>query len=684
MVERRDRVWLSVMLVLLVCLAVGEPRTVRSAVGAATVGAGDWPMYQGNTSRSGANLAETVVTRASAAYLTLAAQFTTRGPVFSSPVLVSGVLYVGSWDGYEYAFDVATHAQLWKQFLGTTTQAQVQACYGNRVGISSTPAVQGGLLYVGGGDGNLYALNVANGSVVWKTLLGSPPYYNWSSPLLYNSRVYIGVAAYCDPPGVQGKVLALNQSDGSLAASVALVPAGQVGATVWSSPALDSATGRIYVTTGNNAQASMANEPNSEAFLALDPNTLAVLDRWQIPLTDQPAHGDADFGATPTLFDVNGVGYIGALNKNGIYYALNRSNLAAGPVWKQLLGGSPLTQDSRVSPSCYAGGTIYAGSGPINGTSYGGTVRAFDAATGHQLWAVNTIGKMFGAVTCLPGLVVDNEGTLVEVRDASTGQLLFSYAAAKGIQGSSVISNGVLYAPSRDGSVYAFTPRNTAISQLVFQDNFDAYLHGALPTGAGTSQWTSVNVSGTGFGVSVTGNHANSSPNSLRITLGSSLSGSAAATKTYPPGTGYATHACRFSLYLDPTLQFSGQNIALFTAQNQSNPADGSMSVQLTPSNALEIVRGDSLGRTHMLPLSATLTKGQWYTLEVDQTNNPATGSWSLWLNGTQVGGESGVDTGNVPVTAFLAGDSLTSSATTLSGSFYEDDVVTAAGPHIG
>lgn len=684
MVERRHRVWLSVMLVLLVCLAVGEPRTARSAVGAATAGAGDWPMYQGNASRSGANLAETVVTRASAAYLTLAARFTTRGPVLSSPVLVNGVLYVGSWDGYEFAFDVATHAQLWKQFLGTTTEAQVQGCYGNRVGITSTPAVQGGVLYVGGGDGNLYALNVADGSVVWKTLLGSPPYYNWSSPLLYNSRVYIGVAAYCDPPNVQGKVLALNQSDGSLAASVALVPSGQVGATVWSSPAVDSATGRIYVTTGNNAQATMANEPNSEAFLALDPNTLAVLDRWQIPSTDQPAHGDADFGATPTLFDVNGVGYIGALNKNGIYYALNRSNLAAGPVWKQLLGGSPLTQDSRVSSSCYAGGAIYAGSGPINGTSYGGTVRAFDAVTGQQLWAVNTIGKMFGAVTCVPGLVVDNEGTLVEVRDASTGQLLFSYAAAKGIQGSSVISNGVLYAPSRDGSIYAFMPRNTAISQLIFQDNFDAYLHGALPTGAGTSQWTAVNVSGTGFGVSVTGKHANSSPNSLQITLGSSLSGSAAATKTYPAGTGYATHACRFSIYLDPTLQFSGQNIALFTAQNQSNPTDGSMSLQLTPSNALVIVRGDSLGQTHTLPLSATLSKGKWYTLEVDQTNNPATGSWSLWLNGTQVGGESGVDTGNVPVTAFLAGDSLTSSATTLSGVFYEDDFVTAAGPHIG
>jgi outer membrane protein assembly factor BamB len=249
--------------------------------------------------------------------------------------------------------------------------------------------------------------------------------------------------------------VALNASNGSIAASISLVPNGQTGAPVWASPAVDVATNTIYVTTGNPGSQTVAQQPYSDSFVALDAKTLAVKSHWQIPPAQQV--NDSDFGAAPTLFDVNGVGYIGALNKNGIYYVLKRSNLAAGPVWQRLLASLPLKQGSNVASSCYNNGVIYAGS-TVNDTSTGGRVYALNAVTGQQLWVANTAGNVQSSLLCTNGLVVDGQSNNLEVRNASNGAILFHYTTGNRVQSTPVILNGVLYIGSRDGSIYAFTP----------------------------------------------------------------------------------------------------------------------------------------------------------------------------------------------------------------------------------
>src|SRR5205807_1177295 len=133
--------------------------------------------------------------------------------------------------------------------------------------------------------------------------------------------------------------------------------------------------------------------------------------------------------------------------------------------------------------------------------------------------------------------------------------------AGNRIQGTPVISNGVLYVPSRDHSIYAFTLNN--LPGNIFQDNFDGYSPGSLPTGTGVSQWTNVNVRGTGFAVNVSNTQESSKPNSLQFTMGSGLKGHAWAQKTYLSG--YTSHAAEFYLYLDPSLTYNTQAIALFT-----------------------------------------------------------------------------------------------------------------------
>ena len=53
----------------------------------------------------------------------------------------------------------------------------------------SSPAVSGGVIYVGSYDGDLYALNASDGMYVWSYLTG-----DWvvSSPAVANDVVYVG------------------------------------------------------------------------------------------------------------------------------------------------------------------------------------------------------------------------------------------------------------------------------------------------------------------------------------------------------------------------------------------------------------------------------------------------------------------------------------------------------------
>ena len=69
-------------------------------------------------------------------------QFTTRGRVDSSPVVVGGRVFFGSADGRLYAVDVASGKEVWK-FEGGGS-------------FTASPAVAAGRLVIGTDDGNLY------------------------------------------------------------------------------------------------------------------------------------------------------------------------------------------------------------------------------------------------------------------------------------------------------------------------------------------------------------------------------------------------------------------------------------------------------------------------------------------------------------------------------------------------
>ena len=85
---------------------------------------------------------------------------TPREPIFSSPVVADGTVYVGSSDNHLYALDAATGKKKW-QFK--TNGGPFQSG-GN---ISSTPAAANGLVYFMCNDGNFYAVNASDGKLRW-------------------------------------------------------------------------------------------------------------------------------------------------------------------------------------------------------------------------------------------------------------------------------------------------------------------------------------------------------------------------------------------------------------------------------------------------------------------------------------------------------------------------------------
>jgi len=115
----------------------------------------------------------------------------------SSPAVANGVLYASGVDDKLYAYDAngatncsgtpKTCSPLWTATLGTTTS-------------DSTPAVVGGVVYVGSNDSKLYAFD-ANGNTncsgapktcgpLWTAATPNP--FNFSSPAVANGVVYAG------------------------------------------------------------------------------------------------------------------------------------------------------------------------------------------------------------------------------------------------------------------------------------------------------------------------------------------------------------------------------------------------------------------------------------------------------------------------------------------------------------
>ena len=438
------------------CALVAALSGTGVAPAAAATDPADWTAFLYSGGHSSYNAAATAITPADASTLTQAWQWATpasqnagSNSLFASPTVANGVVYIGAEDGNFYAVNEASQTVLWSDFLGLDTP-KTGSCIHHAQGIIATatvaddPATGTATVYVNAPDGYLYALDAQTGAVIWKGLVDTPSatandYYSWSSPLVANGKVYVGISSDSDCPLVPGGLVAFDQSTGGQVARWIDVPktggSKRFGGSVWSSPALLS-NGDIAVTTGN-AYKGTGQPLYNESIVRLDPNTLQVLDWWQLPTAQQI--GDGDFGASPTIWTatINGVStpMVGACNKNGLFYAFAQDDLSAGPVWQtRITVPYPGGAQECASSAVYDGNQLIIGGGAattINGQTYAGSVQSLDPATGTPNWQTGLPSRIVATPTEDGGGVVaaqtyssTNKSLGVYLLNAATGASL--------------------------------------------------------------------------------------------------------------------------------------------------------------------------------------------------------------------------------------------------------------------
>jgi outer membrane protein assembly factor BamB len=460
---RRLKFALMVTAVLVLTASVGIASGASSA---------DWTMFLHDGSHSSLS-GDATVTPANVAALKQAWKWTPpvisgrpAHTLYSTPDVVNGVVYEGADTGVFYAVSLATGKVVWTDDL--KAYQPHKTCEG--FGIVASPAAANDpttgklTIYENGNNGYLYALDAATGTVVWKSVTKLPSstkndYMAWSSPTVANGSVYVGLASDCDNPLVPGAEMKFSQATGALQKTykaMAGAPAGTAGATIWSTAAATSTD--VYVTTGN-AVSSSSPQGDSDSIVDLNATTMAKKAIWTLPNAQQVS--DGDFGASPTLFTatIGGVAtpMVGACNKNGQYYALNATTMNL--VWQYKV-------DTKRGPCMAAaiwdGSHLFIAGNPtkIGGTSYRGSIRELNPATGAAVWQTGLTNGITGSPSESGGGVIAvaswDTNNAVYLINASTGAIIRTITQSSKEFAQPVFADGYLLTPTLNGGLVAY------------------------------------------------------------------------------------------------------------------------------------------------------------------------------------------------------------------------------------
>ncbi len=287
---------------------------------------------------------------------------------WAQATVVGGRLFTGSWGGKVYALNAATGCIHWYYDAGAGVRSAVSV---GRVQTAGGPRV---LAFFGDTGSYLHALDAATGAPVWKVRTDDFPSARISSsPVLYNGRIYVGMASGEEGQGAvptyeccrfRGSIVALDAATGERVWKTYVVDEpkptmrnaagaqmwGPSGAPIWGTPAVDPVKNALYVTTGNNY--SDPTSPMSDSFVAMDLATGRIL--WHRQMTAADAYTaacrlpdktncaasngpDFDFGASPILVSANGRRLLVAGQKSGIVHALDPDRDGA-VVWQARVG----------------------------------------------------------------------------------------------------------------------------------------------------------------------------------------------------------------------------------------------------------------------------------------------------------------------------------------------------------
>ena len=409
-------------------------------------------MFRGNAAHTGATDA-----KAPRAFHRVKWAFATGGRIVSSPVIDQGTIYVGSDDGNLYAIAAADGRQRWQ--------------YKTAGPVPSTPAVAAGVVYVASYDGKIHAIDARSGLPRWKfatagerrfeaknlhgflpktQTIADPFDVYLSSPLVVDGRVFVGSG--------DGNVYALDATTGALAWKFATgdvvhaspaVAGGTVYVGSWDSYlyALDAATGAQKWRFHGGEDPDIHNQVGFQSSPAIvdgvvytgcrDSNLYAI---------------DAATGKERWRFDNAGSWVVGApaVARGKVIFATSDS---AQYVVLDANTGKPVVQ---VTDKAYmfASPTV-AGDVVLTGV-LNGTLQARDFASGTLLWSFETDASK------------RNDGWILTADRSFNTPLLYTSAwreapmvaadrqfSVGSIFSTPLVADGVVYVGAADGRLYA-------------------------------------------------------------------------------------------------------------------------------------------------------------------------------------------------------------------------------------
>ena len=349
--------------------------------------------------------------------------------------------------------DRAAPAAEWRQFRGTprltgvsssTPPATLKLLWSYDAGgaIGSSAAIAGGVVYVGGGDGDLSALDLASGKLRWKSVTGN--LIGESSPAVAGDVVYIG--------DLGGMLHAVNVRDGKplwtfkTDAEIKSSPVVASGVVLFGSYdshlyAVDAKSGKLRwkVLTQGQVHATPGVHDGLTFVTGCDAMFRAIRiadgeEIYQIP-------SGAYTAASPVLDGDRA--YFGTFNAEVL--ALDLKKRAVAWRYAQPEDGFPY-----YSSAALAGGRVILGGRDK-------VVHAIDAATGKAAWTFATRARVDSSPVVAGGRVYIGSGDgRLYVLDAASGKKLWEFDTGAGITASPALAGGRVVIGAQDGRLYVF------------------------------------------------------------------------------------------------------------------------------------------------------------------------------------------------------------------------------------
>ncbi|MFI5286394.1 MAG: FG-GAP-like repeat-containing protein [Candidatus Dormibacteria bacterium] len=411
----------------------------------AGVSAADSPTYHGDNTRQGNDTADLSLGSAVAAWTTPALD----GDIYGQPVIVGSDVIVATENDTVYSLAAATGAVQWTVSLGTPRTTGFACGNINPLGITSTPVIDGGNVYVVGEVESsvtplvvhfvMASIVLTTGAINWTHVVDPPdpswttfaPYQQQRAALLATGgRIVFGLGGLAGDCGsYHGFVVSYAESNtGSVtywaAAEVPAISGDNQGAVWAAGGTSEDPGGYIYAATGNSNQTTSTSPYDySDSVIKLNPNALAPgapVDYFAPGNWYQDNHGDVDLGSVVPLQLPNNRVFI--VGKSGMGYLLNTASL--GHIGGQMAINRvcSATNDAAFGSQAYGNGVVFVGCSD-------GLVAVLINATNNNfsiLWH-NTTDVIDRPPTYAGGLVWAVNGSNLLAFNPTNGQKVMSF-----------------------------------------------------------------------------------------------------------------------------------------------------------------------------------------------------------------------------------------------------------------